>query len=130
MSLPALLNQPCTFTIPTASGEADRAGVPADDVATVTGFGYFEQKQATDQTGVQSSDEQRWLAMVLPTGTTGDDTSGDVVDLAEVLNARATVEPEGLGVFQLVGEPWPVRNPRTRQVAHLEFEMRKVTSGE
>lgn len=120
-----LLNQLCTVTVLTADGTPDRAGVPAATEEEYTTTGYFEQRQATEQTAGQTSDEQRWLAIINPTATV-EGTSGDQVDLTDLIASTWTVEPDGLGVFQVVGEPWPVRNPRTRTVQALEFEMRRV----
>lgn len=128
MSRSTLLNHDCTLTVPTEGAETDRAGLPIDGRATFHGRGYFEQKQADDQTGTQTSDEQRWLAL-LWLEVTGDDTSGDTYDLVDLMGASMTIDPDGLGSFAVVGEPWPVRNPRTRQVEHVECEMRRVSGG-
>jgi len=36
----------------------------------------------------------------------------------------------GVGVLELVGAPWKVRNPRTKTVHHLEVPLRQTASAE
>lgn len=53
--------------------------------------------------------------MILPAGT---DVQGD-----------DAVQVDG-EVYELVGEPWEARNPRTRQVSHIEATARRTAGPE
>jgi hypothetical protein len=46
------------------------------------------------------------------------------------LDTADAVRVPGVGVLELVGAPWKVRNPRTKTVHHLEVPLRQTASAE
>lgn len=46
------------------------------------------------------------------------------------LDSSDSVIVEGLAEFELQGEPWAVRNPRTRAMSHVEATLRRVAGSE
>jgi len=110
MTLAALLNQTCTITTRTASATVDRYGNPTDTEATTSTTCYCEQRQRSENTVDANVQSEDWLVM-LPAGT---DVAG---------NDKITV---GSLVLEVVGPPWPVRNPRTQSASHVECNARQV----
>lgn len=110
MTLAGLLNQTCTITTRTDAATKDRYGNPDQTEATVSTVCYAEQRQRTEASGEGLVAIEEWLVM-LPVGTT--------VDAAD----KITV---GTLALEVVGPPWPVRNPRTQSTSHLECTCRKA----
>ena len=110
MPLAQLLNRPCTITRRSQSAETDEYGnaVPTEDVAaTVCELQQRQRDESADQGEVSDTE---WL-LVLPAGTairTGDSVSIDGED------------------FELVGDPWSARNPRTGLESHIEATLRRT----
>lgn len=114
MSLASLLGRPCTIVQRSDSGATDPYG---NDVATEA---LLEtvceiQQQRRDEPGDQGEvSDARWLG-ILPAGT--ELGTGDGVLVDDML-------------FECVGAPWPVRNPRTGQESHVEASLRRVAAAE
>jgi hypothetical protein len=105
MTLAHLLNQP--LTIQTMGGTTtDEYGntvlAPAGD--PVPGVGLLDQKDTIEFLNGRQTVVTKWKAF-LPAGT--------VIGATDYINFDAQK-------FQVDGEPWPVYNPRTRQVSHIE----------
>ena len=106
-----LLNRPCVLHRPTGTVTEDAYGnstATRVDVATV---GELQQRRRDEPEGQGETSESDWV-LFLPAGT--EVTTADTV----------TVDP--LGDFEFVGQPWPVRNPRTQQESHLECSVKKA----
>ena len=106
----ALINRPCTIVSRSASADGDDYGNAIDTESTIDTVCEIQQRrrdEPADQGELSSTD---WLGF-FPAGTALD--TGDAVQ----------VDGER---FELVGDPWPVRNPRTRAVSHIEASLRKV----
>lgn len=110
MSLAGLLNQSCTITTRTDAATTDRYGNPDKTTAATTTTCYAEQRSRTEAAGEGLVAIEEWLVM-LPTGTT--------VDAADQITV-------GSLVLEVVGPPWPVRNPRTQATSHIECTCRKA----
>lgn len=111
MSLDALLNLGCTIVRVTQDGAADEYGNPTDTTLTAATRCYIEQRNATENTNDRSTTSEDWLLM-LPAGTAVDATD------------RVTVD--GYGTFEVIGPPWPVRNPRADAISHVEATVRRT----
>lgn len=108
MSLTALLNQPVTLH-QRSPGAEDEHGNPADVEATVATVGFISQ-QAASELGPEGVQQESYR-LFLPAGTpvTG-------WDAATVDGTR----------FEIDGPPWPVFNPRTKTVHHVEATIRRA----
>lgn len=119
MSLLQLLNRPVTITRRSESGDTDAYGNDIPAVSVIQTVGELQQRrQRTSGSGGEPADQgevadSHWL-LILPAGTDLD--TGDEV----------TVEGHA---YELVGEPWPARNPRTQTESHVEVSLRR-TAGE
>jgi hypothetical protein len=51
-------------------------------------------------------------------------------DRAAELRTGDSVRVEALGSFELVGDPWLARNPRTQAVSHVEASLRRTAGSE
>lgn len=111
MSLADLLNLP--VTIVRRTGEDDGAFDPVPSEALVQTVGELQQTQRAEPAAEGELSVTTWL-LVLPAGTAVD--TGDAV-------------VAGGQTFEVVGDPWPARNPRTRLASHVECTVRR-TGGE
>lgn len=109
--LSTLLNRPCTITRRTQSGDVDAYGDAVDGTATASTVCELQQRQRSELPGVEVSDTT-WL-LILPAGT--DIDTGDKVTVTDTGEA-----------FEMVGDPWPARNPRTGVESHVEATVRRV----
>jgi hypothetical protein len=113
MPLEDLLNRPCTITRRSESGTIDDYGNDIPDEETVETVCELQQRtRLTDgePAGQGELSDTRWL-LVLPAGT--DIRTGD------------TVEVDGQ-VYEMFGDPWPARNPRTQEESHVECNLRRT----
>ena len=114
MTLTALLNRACTITGRTFTGQLDEYG---DEIATETTIDTVcelqqQQRTETDDPGTRAA--STWT-LFLPAGTT--------------IGPADTVTVDGQD-FELVGEAWPARNPRTQTESHMEATIRRVAGAQ
>jgi hypothetical protein len=117
VSLTALLNLPCSISHRFADpdGGTDAYGNPLGGtltVETVCELQRRQQSQGSEDTRLGAIATDDWL-LVVPAGT--------------VLSAQDTVTVDGVA-YEVDGEPWPARNPRTRTVSHVEASLRRTTA--
>lgn len=112
MSLASLLNRPITIVHRTTSGDTDAFGndVPTETLISTTGELQQRQRKEAEDEG-ELSDAQ-WTLFLLP-GT--DIATGDAI----VCDGQ---------IYELVGDPWDARNPRTQIFSHIECTLRRVAS--
>lgn len=110
MSLAKLLNTPCTIVRSSASETEDDYGnlIPSEE--EIDAVCEVQQKARDEQAEGEPADAD-WLG-VFPVGTDLDSNDSVIVD--------------ELGRFELIGPPWPARNPRTKAVSHVEATLRRV----
>ena len=110
--LSQLINRDCTILRRSASGSEDDYGneIQTDHVEqTVVEIQQRVRKEHDD--AVADTD---WIGFFLP----GEDVqSGDAI----VLDGHK---------FEVVGDPWPVRNPRTQAESHVEAGLRRTGGAE
>lgn len=111
MSLANLLNQPCTITHQAQTGAVDDYGNPTWETTTTETVCYAEQRRTEEDTLDQSTGTEEWRVLI-PAGVTVADQD------------RLNVDGLALEVY---GPPWPVWNPRTRRVSHVEIRARQVS---
>lgn len=108
--LSTLLNLPCTLIRRTESGEKDeyRNDIPGEQAIETAC--ELQQKQRSEDDDLGETSDTRWL-LILPAET--DVATGDAVVI------------EGL-VYEVIGDPWAARNPRTQQHSHVEATVRRT----
>lgn len=121
MTLSQLLNRPCTISHRTAGEGEDRYGNPKSSVEEIETVCEIQEskrslsgRSSEHGEGGEVSDAD-WVG-IFPAGTP--------------LGAADTVRVDGLGDLQVVGEPWPARNPRTQVISHVEVPLRRTAGGE
>lgn len=111
MSLVTLINEPCTITNRTATDDTDEFGNAETTTTTDDTVCYREQTSTVEVTVDENTVTADWKFLFHP-GT--------------VIGATSTVTV-GDDTYEVVGAPWPARNPRTRAVHHVECNARQVT---
>ena len=113
MPLASMLNRTCTIIRRSESGSTDRYGndIPSEDL--IPSVCEVQQQRRTEDRERGEASEADWLG-IFPAGTDLD--TGDAVEV------------DGLGTFEMVGAPWPARNPRTQAESHVEATLR-MTAG-
>ena len=76
--------------------------------------GELQQTQRTEPGDAGETSDTRWL-LVLPAGT--------------VVNTGDAVIVDG-EVYEVVGAPWPARNPRLGVASHIEASVRRTAGDE
>lgn len=99
-----LLTRSCTIVRRTFEGATDEYGNDVATERTIEAVCEMQQRQRSEDTDRGEVSATRWL-LVLPAGT--EIGTGDSV----------VVDGE---VYELDGDPWEARNPRTRQASHVE----------
>jgi hypothetical protein len=109
-----LLTRPVTIQRRSAGGSTDDYGNPTSTTETVSTIGELQQRVRDEPGGQGEVSRTDWL-LVLPAGTP--------------LDTSDTVTVDGR-VFEVIGDPWPVRNPRTGQTSHVEATLRRVAGAD
>jgi hypothetical protein len=108
-----LITTPCTLRLRSESGVEDDYGndVPTETtVETVCELQKQIRRSSEEPEGQGEISDTLW-ALFLPAGTD--------VDTSDV------VEVDG-EMYEMVGEPWPVRHPITGVESHVEASVRRV----
>ena len=105
------MRTPCVVTSRSASEDTDELGNEKPGESSVETVCYVEQKRRDEDERGGEVSQTEWLGL-FPTGT--------------ALDTAAAVWVEDLGTFELVGAPWPVKNPRTQVVSHLEATLSRI----
>lgn len=118
MSLNRLLNRWSTITYVAQSTTLDEYGNPTDEPSPATARArcYFEPLPATAGAGDESTIDRattvdEWLYVVGP-------------DVALTSIATVALDDED-DTFEMVGEPWKVRNPRRQRVEQVQARLRR-----
>lgn len=109
MSIQSLVNRPCTIVRREDSGEANAYGDQIQDETSVSTVCEIQQRGRGE--GDDEVSDTRWLGLFLPSVELH---AGDAV----------TVDGE---TYEVEGEPWRARNPRTGSESHLEATLHRVT---
>lgn len=110
MTIAALINRPCVLLRRQDTGTIDDDGMPVTTTTEVATVCELQQVQRSEPPGLDETSSTLW-AVFLPAGTQ--------------LTTADAIEVEGQ-VFELVGEPWAVRNPRTGAESHVEATCKRV----
>lgn len=114
MSIARMINRECVILRRTASSDQDEYGDEIPETIEIeTVCEIQKQKRIAEETPAEISDT-RWSVFFLAGEEVG---SGD----------RLRTVDDDL-TYEIEGDPWRVRNPRTQQVSHIEATARR-TSG-
>lgn len=114
MTLTALLNLPVTIIHRSSSGDLDEFGGELTGETLTETVGELQQVKRAEPNDQGEISDSSWL-LVLPAGTEIDTSDGVIADGQ---------------VFEVVGAPWRVRNPRTGLRSHVEASLRRVATAE
>lgn len=110
--LAQLLNRPCTILRRSESGSEDDYGNEIPDEQQVETVCELQQRSRQEPGNEGELSDTSWLA-IFPAGTELDTGDGLLVDDQK---------------YEMVGDPWIARNPRTRAVSHVEATLRRTES--
>lgn len=110
MSLAKLINRSCTISRREPSDAEDEYGNEIPGVTLIDTICELQQRQRSEPGDEDETSDSTWTLFLLPSDALG---TGDVVIVA---GER----------YEVTGEPWPARNPRTGVVEHIEATVRRV----
>ncbi len=105
-----LLTRTVTIIHRSSSGDTDAYGDDLETETTTTTVGELQQTARLEPSGQGELSDTTWL-LILPAGTLLTTSSAVVVDEH---------------VYELVGDPWPARNPLTGDESHVEATVRRT----
>jgi hypothetical protein len=111
--LSQLLNLPCTVLQRSSSGSTTPYGRRRSTETPVETVCELQQQASTEPTDGQVADST--FLLILPAGT--QISTGDAV----VVDGHT---------YEITGQPWTARNPRTQTVSHIEAAVRRVAGAE
>jgi hypothetical protein len=115
MSVSRLMNRPVTIIRRSGAGVEDAYGNETVSVEEIETVAEVQKQQRADEEPGDAGEvsDTKWIGFFPP------DTE---------LRTDDAVRVDGIGTLELTGDPWQVRNPRTRAFSHLEVPMR-ITKG-
>lgn len=113
MPVGSLINRSATLLRREPSGETDEFGNPIETVSETEILCELQQRQRDEEDDQGEFSESLWN-LFLPAGTALDTGDAIVVDGAK---------------YELVGEPWETRNPRSQQFSHVQATVRRTGGG-
>lgn len=108
--LSQLLNRPCTIVHRTASGDSDAYGNATATETTTDTVCELQQRRRDEPDAQGEFSDTEWL-LILPAATT--------IDTSDVVRVDGDS-------FEVVGDPWAARNPRTGVQSHVEATLRRA----
>lgn len=117
MSIQTLLNRPCQIVRRTASTTEDAYGnlIPDETITSaVCELQPRAQSQSSEPGMLGEVSDTHWVIFLLPGETL---RTGDSV----------IVDDE---TYEIVGDPWRARNPRTQQFEHIEAPARRTAGAD
>lgn len=116
MTLSALIDRPCTIVRRSETGTLDELGNEIPTEALVVSEWELQQRRRDEPEGEGELSATEWIAFFQSS--------------AELSTGDAVIDHDTGRQFELVGEPWPVRNPRTGEASHVEVSVRRVAGAQ
>jgi Family of unknown function (DUF6093) len=116
MSISDLMTRTCTLLLREQSGEDGYGNEETEDTELQT-VCEVQQAQRLEEPGEGEVSDVRWNGFF-------------PVDPGQALSTGDAVRVTGIGVLELVGEPWVVRDPEEQIDSHVEASMRLVAGAE
>lgn len=114
MTVTDLMTRTCTITRRSESGTFDDFGNDIPEETTESVLCELQQVARQEPGDLGEISDTRWT-LFLPEGT--DIRTGDAVTVSGV-------------TYELIGDPWDARNPRTTLESHIECTLRKTGGAE
>lgn len=116
MALINLLNRPVALTIRRrpSDPELDEYGNEIPDEQLVQTVCELQQTRRSEPGGEGELSQTDWL-LILPAGTLARTGDTAIVDDQE---------------YELIGDPWIARNPRTQVISHIECTVRRTAGAD
>lgn len=111
MSLARIINRPCTIVRRVASEEKDELGNETTEPVKVETVCELQQQPGFRREDEGEVSDTRWTLFLLP---------------GEEIGVGDAVQVSGAGEYEVFGEPWSARNPRTGQESHIEVAVRRT----
>lgn len=112
MSLTDLLNRPLILVRQEPGSEVDDFGNRISEEVTLEVVGEIQQQRRSEDDDEGELSDTRWM-LFLPAGTDLD--TGDAV----ICDGE---------VYEVIGDPWQARNPRTQLASHVEASLRRTSA--
>lgn len=110
MPLAQLLNRPCTIVRRSASGSTDVYGNDVPTETSVSALCELQQHRSDEEDDQGEVSDTLWK-LYLPKDTAVRTGDGVIVDGE---------------TYEVVGDPWHARNPRTKAESHIEATLRRT----
>ena len=110
MALSTLINRPCILSRRLPTGSEDAYGNVVPNEQNIETLCEIQQRRRDEPDAQGEFSDTEWLGFFLPADSVH---TGDVV----------TVDSEE---YEVVGEPWRARNPRTKATQHTEATLRRT----
>lgn len=114
MSITSLINRTCTIVSRSAGGDVDEYGGEVLTETSTTTVCELQQRRADERELQGESSDDRWIAFLNP---------DEEIETADILIVDGQK-------FEVVGDPWVARNPRTRENSHIEVQLRRTAGSE
>jgi hypothetical protein len=109
-----LISRPCTLILRRDGDATDEFGNPIAEETEVETVCELQQRRRDERIGAGETSDTFWALYLRP---------------GEDLRTSDAVEVDG-EVYELVGEPWTVRNSRTGATSHVQATVRRVAGSE
>jgi len=116
MNISELLTRTCTLLLRETSGE-DAYGNEETETTELETVCEVQQAQRLEEPAEGEVSDTRWNGYF-------------PVEPGEALSTGDAVRATGIGVLELVGAPWVVRDPETQTDSHVEATLRLVAGAE
>lgn len=110
--LTQLLNLPVTIVRRQSSGSTDELGNATSSETEVEATAEIQQRQRGEHDDAVAQSD--WIGFFHP---------DEDIDSSD----RVVCD---LGTFEVIGDPWPVRNPRGQAVSHIEASLNRTAGPE
>lgn len=101
--------------------DPDEYGNPGETTTETTTACELQQVQRSENTIDSAAQSEDWVLFLDPIG---EDEGGYLVEVE--LEGSDRVVVSGLA-YEVIGPPWPARNPRTGVITHIEARVRQVS---
>jgi hypothetical protein len=131
MPLADLINRPCVLRHRTGGSTVDGDGNEVPEWEEIETVCELQQAPVGRGENAEEISDTQWKAYLLPLVDLarlfgdGDLGEGAFATIDKAVRSGDELIVEGT-VFQVEGDPWQARNPRTRQESHIEIRLRRV----
>ena len=119
MNPAALMSRTCTITRRVNGDDVDDYGNPVPAESTITALCELQEASADEDTVDADRQVGDWNLFVAPTASSAGQT------VVTSFDGSDTVTVDGV-TYEVVGPPWPARNPLTQTLTHIQARVRRT----